>query len=80
MSTDIRQVVLTVPSQRSEPEPIDDRSCSSERDMDFNIDGDNRCNDIDESAHKDGGNESVNNDVTRKSLYALVKTRTETIR
>ena len=37
------------------------------------------CNDADESAHKDDGNESVNNDITRKSLYALVKMCTETM-
>ena len=78
--TDICQVVPpTVASQPSEPEPIDDQSCSSDHDMDFNIDTDSRCNDADESDHKEDENESVNKDVTRKHLYAIVKTSTETM-
>ena len=62
VSTDICQVVPTVPSEPSEHEPKDDQSCSSECDMDFHIDGDNKCNDAAESAlEEDDKNDSVCN-------------------
>ena len=45
--------------------------------MDFHIDGEDGCNDAGESAQEDNKNDSVNNDVTRKSLYARLLKRVQ---